>query len=270
MLQTMKTLMTSNTTTTESGIRDSLPRILNRLKRLYGQEFLTILIVSGGHGKDGESGFTRKHLLYHKFYEETCKLVGILPLSEPSTNIQTLHIDAEKKALLRNRLYKKIRFNVLNIKYFHEEGEGDKEGLIKYVRALNPSAIIIDWCYSRHADVANVLTKSGIVSEMWLKYERTCIVGTSGKGWIDLDDKQSTVLHEIINQIDSLNGVILMGGHGTGKTLLACEAAKIKMAALGKNHEMFDFYCIDCREDPGSDLKSSILNILKNLSLIHI
>ena len=91
-----------------------------------------------------------------------------------------------------------------------------------------------------------------------------CIVGTSGKGWIDLDDKQSTVLHEIINHIDSLNGVILVGGHGTGKTLLACEAAKIKMAALGKNHERFDFYCIDCREDPGSDLKSSILNILKN------
>ena len=63
MLETTKTLMTSNTTTTESGLRDSLPRILNRLKRLVGNDFLTILLISGGHGKDGESGFTRMHLL---------------------------------------------------------------------------------------------------------------------------------------------------------------------------------------------------------------
>ena len=89
------------------------------------------------------------------------------------------------------------KFNVLNIKHFHKEGEGDKKGLIKYVEALNPSAIIIDWCYSKHSDVANVLTKSGIVAEMWLKYERTCIVGMSGKGWIDLDDKQTSALREI-------------------------------------------------------------------------
>ena len=264
MLETMKTLMTSNTTTNESGLRDSLPRILNRLKRLYGQEFITILFVSGGRGKDGESGFTRRKLLNKKFYEQMCKVLGVLTQDEPSPTIQSVHMDADRNALLKNRLYKKIRFNVLDIKHFHKEGEGDKEGLIEHVRALNPSAIIIDWSYSKNADVANVLTKSGIVAEMWLKCERTCIVGMSGKGWIDLDDKQTIALRDIIKHIDHLNGVILVGGHGTGTTLLACEVAKIKMAAWGENHEVFDFFCVDCSEFDNSVSNSSILNMFKN------
>ena len=112
MLETEKTLVTSNTTTNISGIRDSLPRLINRLKRLVGPEVLTILVVSGEHGSDGASGFTRKKLLDHKLYEDTCKAIGVLTQSEPSAAIQSVHIDAHKDALLKNPLYKKIRFNV--------------------------------------------------------------------------------------------------------------------------------------------------------------
>ena len=118
IFETMKTLMTSNTTTNSSGIRDSTPRILDRLKRLVGPEFLIILFVSGGHGQDGESGFTRRKLLDKKFYEQTCKEVGVEPQNAPSATIQPVYIDAHKKALLKNSLTDVFVYNTSDALFF--------------------------------------------------------------------------------------------------------------------------------------------------------
>ena len=153
----------------------------------------------------------------------------------------------------------------MNIEHFHKNGDG----LLAFIDDLGPSAIIVDWCYAKNGDVANLLTQAGIIARMWLRFERTSIVGLTGNGFVALDTKQTETLRDVVKLIEKgqLNCVLLLGGHGSGKTLLGCEVAKIKMAALGENHELFDFYCVDCCSI--YDERSSILNIFENSVFMH-
>ena len=94
-------------------------------------------------------------------------------------------------SILNNPLYKDMKFLVLNIKHFQIDR---KEELVDYVKDYNPQAVIIDWCYSKDGDVANVLTTSGQsvnhlcspLSEMHSHLERTCMEHVCGKNnsWI--------------------------------------------------------------------------------------
>ena len=66
----------------------------------------------------------------------------------------------------------------------------------------------------------------------------------------------------------------MVGGHGTGKTILGCEILKIKMAALKQAKEEYDLYCIDCgslfpsTEDPRKE-DSTLLDILEDKVFIN-
>ena len=157
IFQTNKTLLTSHTRTTACGIEESVPVLLDHVKLWLGPKNTRILKSSGRHGNliEGISGFSSDYdmngakLLDHKFYEEACKIIGIKPQDKNDTNIpspvaQKRDPDAAEDCLLRNPLYKFIQFNVLNIKHFQKNGKG----LVKYVRDFDPSAIIIDWCFS--------------------------------------------------------------------------------------------------------------------------
>ena len=270
MFETKKTLLISNTRTTINGITDSLPKLLDLLKQLAASELITILIISGSHGDGGVSGFSDKKKLEPRFYEETCELVGIQSdPSKPLPKPQARYADAKDDALLRFPPYRNIKFNILNIHHFNKNGKG----LLAFIEELGPSAIIVDWCYAKNGDVANLLTRAGIIARMWLRFERTSIVGLTGNGFLALDKKQTKTLRDVAELIQEgpLNGVILLGGHGTGKTLLACEFVKIKMAALGANHELFDIFCVDCGSFSvdNNDSSSSILNMLKNNAFVN-
>ena len=126
MFQTSKTLLTSNTRVIASGIADSVPKLIDRVRRLGGPKPTIVLIISGSDGQiDGKSGFSNKFLLNHKFYEDSCKLVGTRPEDKdndiiPLPEKQKRYADAEIDALLRHPLYKDILFNVLIIKHFYE------------------------------------------------------------------------------------------------------------------------------------------------------
>ena len=50
MFQTNKTLLTSNTRTTTSGITESIPVLLDYVKRWVGAKLIRILMFSGSHG----------------------------------------------------------------------------------------------------------------------------------------------------------------------------------------------------------------------------
>ena len=226
----------------------------------------------------------------HQFYVETCELIGVEPkrkkdISVPSPIPDEKSKDAEEDALLNNSLYKDMNFHVLNIKHFVNK----KDAFVAHVKMYKPHAIIIDWCYSKDGDVANVLMASGILSEMRLTFERTSIVGMSNT-WISLDDKQKDVLAEVALLIGSKNRdttpkdmlsqqvttgihenkfklrhVVLWGGHGTGKTVLGIEIAKMFMSNLKKQNLEYDVYILDCNcdFDNNKDKKCNLLKYVK-------
>ena len=123
-----------------------------------------------------------------------------------------------------------MKYNVLDIKHFHR----DEEGLIKYVRAFGPNAIVLDWCFAKDGDVAKILCKSGILSELWLKHERTSMVGITDGRWINLDSEQTQYLHDVSKRLENneVKHFVLYGGHGSGKTVLGVQTAKIVLAKL--------------------------------------
>ena len=129
---------------------------------------------------------TKKELLDYKLYEATCNVVGLKAedrncSSTPIPKAQRMYIDAIDDALLRQPPYRNIKFNVLYIKHFHQKSQA----LLDFVEELDPSAIILDWCFTKNGDVANLLTKAGVVSRMWMSFERTSIVGMTGNGFIE-------------------------------------------------------------------------------------
>merc|ERR1712062_485248 len=115
IIQSKYTFVSSATMTTASGIEDSLPMLLDGIKFLGDPEYISILLISGTHGnQEGVSGFSDLSLLEPRFYEDTCKLLGITEVSKPDPKAQPLHENAEDDAILRDPLYRMMQFNALD------------------------------------------------------------------------------------------------------------------------------------------------------------
>ncbi len=54
--------------------------------------------------------------------------------------------------LLNQVDFEDMKFNVVNIKHFFN----NKVGFLNHVKAFNPTAIVIERCYSKDGDVANL------------------------------------------------------------------------------------------------------------------
>ena len=85
-----------------------------------------------------------------------------------------------------------------------------------------------------HSQGCGACSKSGILSELWLKHERTSMVGITDGKWINLDQEQTQYLHEVSKRVgnNEVKHFVLYGGHGSGKTVLAVQTAKIVMGKL--------------------------------------
>ena len=232
IIQSNYTLLSSATRITASGIEDSVPRLLDGIKFLGSAEYISILFISGTHGNlEGISGLNDLSMLERRFYEATCKMLGInAHVSKPAPEALPLDENADDEAILRHPLYRMIKFNALDIQRFHK----NEKGLIDYVRAFDPNAIVLDWCFAKDGDVANVLCKSGILAELWLQHEKTSMVGITDGKWINLDIEQTKYLHEVAKRVDDneLRHFVIYGGHGTGKTVLGLQTANIVIGKL--------------------------------------
>ena len=240
IFQSNHTLLTSTTPTDYLGIEDFVPRLLDRIKLLGSPECIRILFVSGTHGSsNGSSGFNELSFLETGFYVQDCKMLGIKSHgSKPYPIAQTLEGNAEKDAILRNPLYRMMKFNVLDIQHYHK----DEKGLITYVRTFAPTAIVLGWCYTKYGDVANILCKSGILAELWLKHERTSMVGFGNGKLINLDTEQTKYLHDVSKMLENneVKHFVLFGGHGSGKTVLGVQTANIVMGKLQEEEPHMD------------------------------
>lgn len=246
IFQKDKCFLSAFTATSRKGLEMSIPNALDELIH-SGENKVLIISGSRAHEYDSSSGLTQRDRLDDKMYKETCALIGVDPNNEndysPEPVPQKISPTASQGSLLNKEKYRTVKFLVLNIKHFcNKENE-----FIDFVRKYDPHAIIIDWSYSKDSDVANVLCSSGIVPEMRLTFERTALIGTNDM-WVKLDNKQREALNHVADIIrdeyrakkdsvsqkygGSLRHVVLYGGHGTGKTLLGTEVAKMFMSQL--------------------------------------
>ena len=219
----------------KASITDALDNILQIAKDIQETK---LLVISGSSGDpwDKISGFTDPELLDDELYRATCEIIGVDPLNEeenslPNPNPQMPSHFLRKDALLNSPKYENMKFLVLNIKQFLR-----KQMLRDFVNEYKPHAIIIDWPFSKDGDVANYLCSSGILPELRLTLERTSIVGARNN-WIQLDENQRKILNDVSSLINNDNAetinlkhVLLYGGHGSGKTILGVEVAKMFMA----------------------------------------
>ena len=267
IFQVDECLLMSSTFTSVSGLRTSFQQFFNYLRRIGSTSKTRVLIISGSHGSKntGFSGLTQKDLLHHGFYVETCEVLGVSPQKEDDVSIplpgpQQKDPGAKDDALLNEGDFEDIKFHVLNIKHFHN----NKKEFLMYVKEYNPTAVVIDWCYSKDGDVANVLCTSGVLSEMWLSAERNLIVGVNEQ-WIKLGKEQKQLLDQVSRGIqnDNLKHVILWGIHGTGKTVLGAEIAKMFMAKIRNSGLKYNLYIIQYTGLSG--IKANQLRLLQRL-----
>ena len=82
---------------------------------------------------------------------------------------------------------------------------------------------------------------------MRLSLERTSIVGMNNS-WICLDKEQKELLETVSTGIKehNLKNVVLWGGHGTGKTVLGVEVAKMFMATFRNENMEYNLHVVDC------------------------
>ena len=122
-----------------------------------------------------------------------------------------------------------MKFNILNIAFFFN----DAAGLVKYLTKYQPTLLIVDWCWSSNCDLALALRSRAVFSEMIVKHD---LKNISQNPNVSLGDKQVEVLDKA--QVETFKHFILVGGSGSGKTILGAEIAKIKIARLTEKSEV--------------------------------
>lgn len=268
--QNEKCLLSSSTATSGSGLETSISGLLDYLESLSSLCETKVLVISGSHGAkiSRQSGFSHVGLLDHEFYEETCELVGVEAQDERDPSIpvevpQMKCINAKYYAILSQDRYQDVKFLVLNIKHF----QNNEAGFLTYVKKYHPHAIVIDWCFSKGGDVANILITSGILAEMWLTLERTSIVGFQNT-FINLSTQQREVLNSVAMGIRNGNvkHVLLWGGNGTGKTILGTEIVKMCMGKMRNLGVKYNLHIVDrsTRKETSSLLQNLEHDLFRN------
>jgi hypothetical protein len=239
--------------TTETNARAVKQRL--RAARLENKATTRVLVIAGGHGgfkrdddtnelleHNGPTGFTRYDLLDPMFYREDCETVGIAPRSDTDTQQKPVGKAQEKAAtarpdcLMNDESFKKMKFNVLDIAEFHKEGEGDGDGLMKFIRDFKPTVLMISWCFSTTCDLAMLLRREGVFGTMFATYDLRTITGDPNA---ELSDQQK----EVLENYREVKDVLLAGPYGVGKTIMLCELAKAAMAEKGWETAKVIIFC---------------------------
>jgi len=213
-----------------------------RAAGLKNKETTRVLVITGGHGgikedgtgqpleHNGATGFTNIDFLEYQFYREDCETVGVAPRLGPVQNpvgeAQEKSATARPDCLMNDPSFDQMKFNVLNIKEFYKEGEGDADGLMKFIHEFKPTVLMISWCFSTTCDLAMMLRREGVFGTMFATFDLRTITGNPKA---ELSDQQRGVLENYRGVKD----VVLAGPYGVGKTILLCELAKAAMAEKG-------------------------------------
>ena len=227
-----------------------------------------ILILTGCHGTlDGSDALEKPALLDPGFFPSFCLALGTTHHEDDfdTNRINYQHVkpwtkqelfdlgmrrmDSKSRDVsqrLRRRLYKRgARVQVLNVANFVGASEhGGSENLVRTIQDCDPTAVVVNWCYSKDSFTTRLLTATGLFSKFALRNERILLTGNKN---IQIDEDQSQFLSKAAklikkhyNRDTSERDIarpglrfVLEGDPGTGKTLLALEVVRMLRSARG-------------------------------------
>ena len=117
--------------------------------------------------------------------------------------------------------------------FYDEENQLNIASLSYQVKIINPSLVLISICYSEKLDLRVALEVEGIFSH--IRLQRDLSLNTNGKQ-ITLDPTQKELLKQLAKDENNPKTVVISGHEGSGKSLLAVEATKMKICSFVKQH----------------------------------
>ena len=202
---------------------------------LLAQKNGKILVLTGSHGShDGRDGVSHLDLLtaevpdqgsakvYNKqqtrgFYEKWTKSdffgVSAEPANDPRiytpytdsneqtfyevTGIKPIPEDKMPKPVANTRLKNSkstdLKVLVLDVAFFHKR---DKD-LVAFIKKFQPTSLIIDWCFTKNGYTANLLARSGIISQIIAENKKYLVTGVRDREIIELGPGQGGVLDRV-------------------------------------------------------------------------
>ena len=210
-------------------------------------ENATILMMAGRHGKEnGDIGPNEDIILWN--HENQIKILE-----------EHLKEDLEKR---------KLRFVLLDVNDVYDQNDKvDNKVLKARILKINPSLIVISICFSEILDLRFVLEMEAIFPKLRLNRDLTMV--TKGKQ-IHLEPTQSKLLFTLTDSVNVEKPVIITGPEGSGKSILAVEATKIKFSHY---MDKYGFKAIDgkgklriliCGASQGNDRVPVLLQTLQD------
>ena len=135
-----------------------------------------------------------------------------------------------KASWIKRNVVREDQVEVLDIFEYLKEKEGleiDEPKFLTKVIEVSPGIIAICVCHSHLSQIHFILAEAGILSVQ--KLERDLQLATRGKG-IMLDETQRKLLFTVAKQEHIRKTTIIHGPEGSGKTILALEVLKMKLA----------------------------------------
>ena len=213
-------ILSSNIETNEREIRKYIANEWETLTK--GLQNAIILFIAGVHGlEDGR-------------------------LSEPAKSVERLQEQFSKfLALNHPKIFddkdrKSIRFEFLDVKKFYLDANIcaiDEEALEMEIMKINPHVVVLAICFSKTLQLKFKLESSGLFPRLRMQRDLNLI----SKGRIlTLDQAQSDLLMQLAKDENNRKTVVISGPEGSGKSLLAMEATKMKIYSLLKKHSGSD------------------------------
>jgi len=153
------------------------------------------------------------------------EIIGVKPAEEVPRPIP----EANKYIQGKKRTRLDYEAHVLDIAFFYKR----PNALVNFVKAYNPTTLIISWYFTRESYTANLLARSGLISRIIAENEKYLITGVKDRSIIKLGDGQSSAIDKLSVEFKnpekwkkgSTNWIT--GKAGTGKTLIGIEFGRM-------------------------------------------
>ena len=146
--------------------------------------------------------------------------------------------EAQVKNLRRNKSedieVKNIEFKVEDVGQIdindHNKRELDEDKFVEAVKAFKPTVLVLAFCWSHKSELNDLLRAAGVYGTLILREDLAQITESRQ---VQLDEGQEELIRRIAEE--KPKNVFLWGSSGTGKTLMLCEALKIKISQLRRS-----------------------------------
>ena len=174
------------------------------------QENTRLLILSGVHGNDDGRLGDRED----KF------------VSSCEAQVKNLQKNKSEEIEVKNIQFKVEDIGQIDIND-QSKRELDEDKFVEAVKEFKPTVLVLAFCWSHKSELNDLLRAAGVYSTLVLREDLAQITESRH---VHLDEGQEELIRRIAKE--EPKNVFLWGSSGTGKTLMLCEALKIKISQL--------------------------------------